>query len=160
MSEKKPLTLIGRDAFVWCIGAGIKKVPARIDTGARTTSVWATNIRERAGHLEYTLFGPGCKFYTGEVQVAKQFKKLAVASSIGDVEIRYYIPITLQLKGRKVLTNCTLSDRSKQAYPILIGRNTLRGKFIVDVQHGSKSLGVIDKARYEELQALVGSERI
>ena len=157
--EKKKV-LIGRDEYVWLIDAGIKKVPARIDTGARTTSVWATNIREVNGHLEYVLFGEQSEFYTGQVQIAKRFRKIVGASSNGSTQIRYHIPITIQMKRRKVLTHCTLADRSSQAYPVLIGRNTLRGKFIVDVQRGSRKLGEIDKERYSQLQALLGGSDI
>lgn len=152
--------IIGRDEYAWFVNAGIKKVPARIDTGARTTSVWATDIREVNGHLEYKLFGKQSEFHNGKVQVTKRFQKVAVASSNGVVEVRYYIPITIQLKRRKVLTHCTLSDRSKQAYPVLIGRNTLRGKFIVDVQHGSRKLGEMDKERYDKLQKLLKGPKV
>ena len=38
---------------------------------------------------------------------------------------------------------------------MLIGRNTLRGKFIVDVQRGSRILGELDKKRFEDLQTLL-----
>jgi hypothetical protein len=152
-------TIIGRDEYIWLIQANLKKVPARVDTGARTTSIWASDIREVDGHLEYKLFGPSSIFYTGAMQVADRFKKVVVASSNGAVQVRYYIPITLQIKRRKILTHCTLADRSSQAYPILLGRNTLRGKFIVDVQYGSRILGQIDRARYNNLQSLLaGSE--
>lgn len=149
---KKEKIIAGRDEYIWFIEAGIKKVPARIDTGARTTSVWATDIREIDGHLEYRLFGDQSEFYTGQVMITKRFKRVVVASSNGISQIRYYIPVTIQIKQRKVLTHCTLADRSTQAYPVLIGRNTLRGKFVVDVQHGSKKLGEMDQMRYEQLQ--------
>ena len=151
MKEK---TLIGRNEYVWLIEAGQKKVPARIDTGARTSSVWASDIHEVGDKLEYTLFGDKSSFYTGEVQVAERFSKIAVASSNGIVELRYHIPIILQIKGRKIMTHCTLSDRSSQSYPILIGRNTLNGKFIVDTQKGVRSLSELDEKRYANIQKI------
>ena len=132
MEEK---VFVGGAEYIWLVKANIKKVPARIDTGARTTSIWASDIKEQNG-TEY-------------------FKKIVVASSNGTTQIRYYIPITIQMKKRRILTHCTLSDRSSQAYPVLIGRNTLRGKFIVDVQRGSRILGELDKKRFEDLQTLL-----
>lgn len=152
MKEK---IIIGNAEYIWLVKANIKKVPARIDTGARTTSIWASDVKEVGGHLEYKLFGQGSPLYTGDVQVVDRFKKIVVASSNGVAQIRYYIPMTIQIKKRRILTHCTLSDRSTQAYPVLIGRNTLRGKFMVDVQHGSRILGGIDKSRFDELQKLL-----
>lgn len=150
--------IIGRAEYIWLVKADIKKVPARIDTGARTTSIWASDIREVDGRLEYKLFGKGSSFYSGKTQTSEHFKKIVVASSNGIAQIRYYIPITLQIKRRRILTHCTLADRSVQAYPILIGRNTLRGKFVVDVQRGSQTLGDIDKTRYDDLQKMMLSK--
>lgn len=152
MEEK---VFVGGAEYIWLVKANIKKVPARIDTGARTTSIWASDIKEQNGRLEYTLFGKASSFYTGEVYSTEYFKKIVVASSNGTTQIRYYIPITIQMKKRRILTHCTLSDRSSQAYPVLIGRNTLRGKFIVDVQRGSRILGELDKKRFEDLQTLL-----
>lgn len=151
MKEK---TLIGRNEYVWLIEAGQKKIPARIDTGARTTSIWASDIHEVGNKLEYILFGDKSNLYTGEIQVAQHFSKIAVASSNGIIELRYRIPIILQIKGRKIKTHCTLSDRSSQSYPILIGRNTLNGKFIVDTQKGVRSLSELDEKRYANIQKI------
>lgn len=74
-------------------------------------------------------------------------------SSTGHQEARYYIPITLQMKKRRVRTYCTLADRSHATFPILVGRNTLVGKFIVDVAHCSRKLGELDKANFNKLQS-------
>ncbi|NBW29050.1 hypothetical protein EBR37_01550, partial [bacterium] len=35
--------------------------------------------------------------------------------------------------GRKLKTKVNLSNRSLNTYPILIGRRTINGKFVVDV---------------------------
>ena len=64
MEEK---VFVGGAEYIWLVKANIKKVPARIDTGARTTSIWASDIKEQNGRLEYTLFGKASSFYTGEV---------------------------------------------------------------------------------------------
>ena len=37
------------------------------------------------------------------------------------------------IAGHKITTSFGLSDRSTHNYPILIGRRTLNGKFLVDV---------------------------
>jgi hypothetical protein len=150
----KSKTLIGRAEYCWLVQPNIKKVPARIDTGARTSSIWASEIKETPAGLQYVLFGAKSPLYDGTVITAHNFSKIIVASSNGHAEERYKVMMTLQIRGRRIRTFFTLADRSTQAFPILVGRNTLRGKFIVDVQHGPRMLDTLDQDRYNELQAL------
>ena len=51
--------------------------------------------------------------------------------------MRYKVKIPVVVKGRKIKANFTLADRSAQVYPVLVGRNILRGKFVVDVKGGA-----------------------
>jgi hypothetical protein len=132
----RPKTRIGRAEKVSFVKSGPKEVPARIDTGAKTSSLWATSIREENGVLRYVLFDKTSPFYDGVVHETSQFSKTVVASSIGQPQERYKIRILIKLKGRKIRARFTLADRSTQTYPILIGRNMLRGKFVVDVDLG------------------------
>lgn len=152
MNNKK---IIGCVEYVWLVNEDIKKVPARIDTGAKTSSIWASKIRETESGLEYCLFGPQSPFYSGTIIQEGRFSQIVVASSNGHFQKRYKVPMTLQIKGRRIKTFCTLADRNTQAYPLLIGRNTLRGKFIVDVQNGPRALSVLDEARSSKLQSLL-----
>jgi hypothetical protein len=149
MREK---VVIGRTEYVWLVDADKKRIPARIDTGARTTAVWASDFVEEDGILSWKFFAPGSEFWTNEKFHSKIFKKRVVMSSTGHQETRYYIPITLQMKKRRVKTYCTLANRSHATFPILIGRNTLTGKFVVDVAHGSRVLSEIDRAKFANLQ--------
>lgn len=146
--------IIGRAEYVWLVGENIKKVPARIDTGARTSSIWASDIKESELGLEYKLFGVNSPYYTGKTIKTTRFSKIVVASSNGHAQERYKVPITIQIKNRRIRTFCTLANRSTQAFPVLVGRNTLKGKFIVDVQNGPHLLDVLDQDRFSELQSL------
>lgn len=150
---------VGKAEYAWLVEGGVKKVPARIDTGARTSAVWATGMRETPDGLEYILFGEACPLYSGQKIIAKHFTKIAVASSNGHIQVRYRIPVTIQIKGRRIKSFYTLTDRSTQAYPLLIGRNTLNGKFVVDVQRGSYTLNNMDQKRFDELQDEMHLER-
>ena len=53
----------------------------------------------------------------------------------------------------------TLSDRSMQVYPVLIGRSTLNGKFVVDVSRGSPLLAE-EERRSAELQKNIHEEHV
>jgi len=144
--------ILGSVEYVWLTDEGIRRIPARIDTGARTTAIWASNIVESAAGLSFVLFDQSYHLYTGTKITRKSYTKIAVKSSTGHVQLRYKIAITIQLSGKKIKTFGTLSDRSAQTFPLLIGRNTLRGKYVVDVQRGPRILKKLDRTKHEHLQ--------
>ena len=132
----KPKKTIGRADRVDLPEHGLFGVPAKVDTGAKTSAVWASNAHVRGDLLVFTFFGPESPLYTGEEHTAVDFEQVAVSSSSGHTEVRYKLPLLLKVRGKKIRANFTLADRSQQAYPVLIGRNALRGKFLVDVKRG------------------------
>ncbi|MDN5275022.1 MAG: ribosomal protein modification protein RimK [Candidatus Saccharibacteria bacterium] len=138
--NKKELTITGRNASVDFVGHA-KHVPAKVDTGADSSSVWATNIRvDEHGVLRFTLFDEGSKWYTGEVIERPHYNVAMVRSASGHEQIRYRVEFTMRVEGRRIRAVFNLSDRSRNKFPVLIGRRSLSGKFIVDVS----------KARYRE----------
>lgn len=150
----KAQTIIGRSDVISFPELGFESVPARIDTGARTSSVWATGIREKDGELEYVLFGKNSPLYTGVKHKTKEYVLRAVASSTGHVQQRYVVKILLDIGGRKIRASFTLANRSKQVYPVLIGRRVLSGKFLVDVKLG-KPLTKAETVRSQKLQNVI-----
>lgn len=149
---RKPKKIIGRAEDILFIDDGDIAVPARIDTGAKTSAIWASDITEGKRLLRFTLLGPEHPHYTGHVHTARHFWKTAVASSNGNVQVRYVVRLRIKLRKKRIIARFTLADRSTQVYPVLVGRNVLRGKFIVDV-----NLGTPDRdgeiARSHELQS-------
>lgn len=111
-------------------------IPARIDTGAVISSLWASSVKELDGGLEFVLFDKTSTLYTGKKLFVDTFSKRVVTSSMGHAEDRYVIKTTIRIKGKKISARFTLANRSTQVYPILIGRNILRNNFIVDVFQG------------------------
>lgn len=135
-SAKQP-HIIGRAEHVDFPEIDLFKVPARIDTGAKTSALWASNIQEVDGELQYNLFTNISPFYDGIIHRTREFSKLLVSNSTGQVEDRYVVKHLIRLGGRSMRVSFTLANRENQAYPVLIGRNVLHGKFIVDVKMGS-----------------------
>lgn len=133
---EKPKKIIGRADRVDLPEHGLFTVPAKVDTGAKTSAIWASNIQVREGGLAFSFFGSSSPLYTGEVHFVPKFERVIVASSIGVEEPRYKIILLVKIRGKKIRASFTLADRSKQAYPVLIGRNAIRGKFLVDVKAG------------------------
>jgi hypothetical protein len=149
----RQLDVLGNTEVVTFRELGINSVPARIDTGARTSSVWASKIDEKDGSLRFTLFDERSKYYTGETIETKNFGHRAISSSNGHVERRYTVELVINILGRNIRATFTLANRSSQAYPVLVGRNILRGKFVVDVTREN----VLSKGqRRPKRQPLVG----
>ena len=84
-----------------------------------------------------------------------------VRCQFGCVDFRAIGQVKMQIviRGRRIMATFTLADRSTQVYPVLIGRATLNGKFIVDVQKGSP-LREEEARRSESLQSDIKEEHI
>lgn len=148
---EKPKKIIGRADKIDLPEQGLFNVPSKVDTGAKTSAIWATNIREQDGRLIFTFFGPKSPLYTGEEHVFSDFERVVVASSIGAEQPRFKVNMLVKIRGKKIRAGFTLADRSQQAYPVLIGRNALRGKFVVDVQSGRPDYQA-ENIRHKRLQ--------
>ena len=132
MVEKRVLPTIGSTEYV-DVG-GYFDIPAKIDTGADSSSIWASNFKiDENGFLNFTLFDKTSPFYDGRIFKRSEYRVAVVRSATGEEQIRYRTHITLSLGGKKIRTLFSLSDRSRNNFPILIGRRTVNRKFLVDV---------------------------
>lgn len=131
---------------------------ARVDTGAKTSSIWATDMHETPDGLIVRFASPMHKIYQHE-QLFEHYDRVRVASSMGHAQIRYRVKLSVIVRKRRIIATFTLADRSTQVYPVLIGRATLNGKFIVDVQRGSP-LRDEETRRSEILQSGIREEHI
>jgi glutathione synthase/RimK-type ligase-like ATP-grasp enzyme len=137
MSNLKPIT-IGPRTSVGLPRFGLSNIPAKVDTGADSSSIWASNIRENNGKLSYTLFGPSSPYYNGKEITTKDFRISSVKNSFGYSEFRYKVNIKTVIEGKAINILYTLANRGNNSHPILIGRKTLHGRFVVDVSHSKK----------------------
>lgn len=132
MNTKPVLETIGSTEYVDI--EDYHHIPAKIDTGADSSSIWASHIEiDEDGILYFQLFDFKSPFYTGETFKRKDFKVAVVRSSSGHEQIRYRVHLSLYLSGHKIRALFNLSDRSRNTFPVLIGRRTISGKFLVDV---------------------------
>ncbi len=106
---------------------------ARIDTGAKTTSIDAREITpfERDGKqwVRFVVMD-GEKQHTIKRKVIRtvQIKRHGAES-----QDRYVVKMRIILGDISQLISVTLNDRDAYQYPVLIGRNFLRDHCIVDV---------------------------
>lgn len=151
------IKIIGRAERLAFPDLDVQQVYARIDTGAQTSAIWASKLEEKDGRLGVVFFGKGSPHYTGEMHYFDTFTTSVVASSNGQAETRYKVKLLAVLSGKKVRAHFTLADRRSQVYPVLIGRNVLRGKFVVDVKRG-RVLKDAEKVRSQALQSRLGRD--
>lgn len=138
MKTAKFKTIIGRAESINFLvrGDDVDSVPAKIDTGAFSSSVWATHIEENDGVLSFVLFDDDFIGYTGETVSTNKYSRVRIENSFGESEYRYRVDLKVAFCGKKFTTSFTLADRSKKIYPVLIGRKLLKGRFVVDVAGG------------------------
>ena len=148
---QKNTSIIGTTAFVDFIHRSIPSpVPARVDSGARTSSVWASNIKKHNSEVRFCLFDTGHPDFTGEIIQLPIIDKRDVRSSMGTVEYRYVVELEVEVEGKHMLSEFTLADRSKQRYPILLGRNLLANNFLIDCSLPGSALHADDTEEFDD----------
>lgn len=135
----------------------VTKVLARVDSGAKTCAIWAEYVEVIDGVLHVIFWGKGSPYYSGKVHTFTVFDDTIVASSNGAVQHRYKVKILTKIGGKRIRASYTLADRSQQSYSVLLGRNILRKKFIVDVSKGNADV-VAEKKRTEILRQQIAKE--
>lgn len=145
----------------WCIlpKLGIPAIKAKIDTGAKTSAIHAFNIQ-----LFYTNDIPHVRFEIYPLQGRHAFAKTCTAvvidqrlvmSSNGHKELRYVIMTPIVLAGTMWEIEVTLSNRDPLTFRMLLGREALQSKVIIDPHRklcqGSMSLKELKKI-YNELE--------
>lgn len=128
--------LIGRHE--WCALPAFKipAIKAKIDTGAKTSSIHAFNIKKKyIKDVEYVYFdihplqGNNRLTISAKAPVIDERK---ITSSNGHKELRYVIATTLSMANRSWLIEVTLSNRDPLRYRMLLGRQALNTKVIID----------------------------
>ena len=111
------------------------KFEARIDTGAKSTSIHAENIQliEREGK-RFVRFSLLDKKTNKLVELERRFRRKVIIKQLsGDNEHRYVVTLWLTLGKTKDEIEVNLTDRSAYEYKLLVGRNLLTDRAIVDV---------------------------
>jgi len=131
--------ILGATADISLPNLGIKKLQARVDTGAASCALHASSItiiEDEEGveqKLEVILFDTDSELYTGEVLEFKDFVIRNVRNSFGKKMARPMIKTTVIINKQSYEILIGFSNRSKLTYDMLIGRNLLEKGFVVDV---------------------------
>lgn len=153
-------TIIGRAERIQLLDYGGQSIPAKVDTGADTSSIWASEVNEQNGVLEFVLFAKSSHYYTGQRIVidAGNFHRRKIMNSFGHTEIRYVIKLRVGILGRRFKASFTLANRGDNIYPVLIGRRILKHGFLVDVNRGEPLLAE-EQAQYKRFRVDLGHDQ-
>lgn len=102
-------------------------LPARIDTGAATSSLDARNLTVKGKTVEFNL----PQQYGGR-RISLPLYKVKTIKSSESKEVRPVVMVEMCIGSRRVRTRVNLNDRSNVKYPLLIGRNTLAHDFVIE----------------------------
>ncbi len=110
-------------------------VPARVDTGAATSSFHCSKVKliEREGQALLSFVLDMKKEKAHVPIVVSDFKEIRVKNSFGNSEERYVIRTIVEIAGKRIRTQFSLADRDRMTFPVLLGRRLLKGRFVVDV---------------------------
>jgi hypothetical protein len=127
-------TIVGWREWASLPAIGVPWIKAKLDTGARSSALHAFDIEELPG-------GERVRFqvhpWQNSVEDAVQVEcpvhdRRDVRSSSGHSEERIVVLVDVELFGRTVTAETTLSNRDQMGFRMLIGREALRQGFIVD----------------------------
>lgn len=123
---------------------GLFEIPAKVDTGARTSVLHCSHIRLiHKGNKRFVEFTPldTCPQNGAEPAtfILPFHSERTIKNSFGQEENRYVIKTTLVLFGKKHQIELSLRDRSGMEFPMLLGRSFIRKKFLVDVSKANVS---------------------
>jgi hypothetical protein len=145
VKSAKPLMVVGWRELVSLPEIGLANIPAKIDTGARTSALNARVIETFAkGDTTMVRFAA---LWNGQEQVceAPVVDRRSVRSSNGEMQERFVIKTPLRIGKLICKVEVTLADRSEMQFPMLVGRTALRRRMVVDSSHSwvqSQRVGV------------------
>jgi ribosomal protein S6--L-glutamate ligase len=145
MSKK---IIIGKEEWCGLQELGLPAIKARVDSGARTSSLHAFNIQPFEDQ--------GKRFVSFDIHPIQDNRKIIqnchgllvdkreVKSSSGDVEQRFVIRTPMTLGGQTWDIEVTLTNRDSMGYRMLLGREAMKERVLIDPE-ASFCLGTRDE---------------
>lgn len=118
-------------------------IKAKLDTGARSSSIHATDIDVYDRDSEHWVRFTAHPWQRSDADAVRADLPLVdervVKSSTGHEEERLVVASTIRLMGIDVPAELTLTNRDSMGFRMLIGREALRGRVLIDAGHSYRS---------------------
>lgn len=130
------LPVIGWREWAGLPDFGIEWIKVKVDTGARSSSLHAFNLQPfRRNGVDWVRFQihpvQRKRIKIMEVE-AKVLEYRSVRSSSGKASLRPVIVTSVRLHGTEWPIELTLASRDEMGFRMLLGREAIRGHFLVD----------------------------
>ena len=139
-SKEQRKIIVGSEEWCSFPGIGIPAIKARVDSGAKTSSLHAFNIQQfRRSGENWVSFEvhPLQNDRNAVIRCERPIiDKRSVKSSSGITEMRYVVLGELMLGGEKWDIELTLANRDSMGYRMLLGREAMSGRMLVDPEKG------------------------
>lgn len=117
-------------------GHGVPWIKAKVDTGARTSSLHAFDLEEVVvegrDHVSFTIHPWQATDEDAVGLTLPVHDRRSVRSSSGHAEDRIVVLMRLTLARRRITAEVTLTDRDEMGFRMLVGRQALEQAFLVD----------------------------
>jgi hypothetical protein len=131
------------------IGSPAILLKAKLDTGAKTSSIHAENVNVfRKDGERWVRFDLILEDAKGEHQVQtlerRRVRGVRIKNHDGEHDRRSIVSLEFCFDGRSHRSEFTLADRSQFIYPVLLGRQFLEGVAVVDASETFLTQAVCD----------------
>ena len=112
---------------------------AKLDTGAKTSSIYALNVenfkRDGKRWSRFDLVVTDLKDKEKVVSMERpRVRKVRIKGEADEYDRRSVVTLPICFDGRSYEVEFTLADRGNYIYPVLLGREFLEGRAIVDAE--------------------------
>ncbi|HAC62532.1 MAG TPA: ATP-dependent zinc protease [Cyanothece sp. UBA12306] len=136
VNQKQQLLIIGWRERIALPELGIEEIKVKIDTGARSSALHALDI-EMFTEAQKQMVRFKVHPYQRDtnqtiITQAELSEHRKVRSSTGHDQLRPVIKTMVQLGGQQWPIELTLTNRDVMGFRMLLGRQAIRGRFMVD----------------------------
>lgn len=131
--KREGQTLIGWNELVDLPAWNIKRLRAKIDTGARSSALHVAELRVLPdGQVAFEIVLDRKKHHRRRHVIAPVTRVSRVRSSTGKYTRRYFVTTMLRMGPVEKTIELSLVDREEMLFRMLLGRTALSGDFIID----------------------------
>ncbi|MBC8377063.1 MAG: ATP-dependent zinc protease [FCB group bacterium] len=135
-SKSQKMPVVGWREWVELPDLGVKSIKAKVDTGARSSSLHAFGMetfkKDDRDWVRFNLHPIQRRSKPTILAEAEVLEYRSVRSSSGKASLRPVIITTLNILGQSYKVELTLASRDKMGFRMLLGREAIRSKFLVD----------------------------
>lgn len=134
MSEERSALVIGRTEYVDLPEWGIKRLRAKVDTGARSSALHVEAVETvSAGTISFDVVLGRRGAHTQQRVTARILREGVVRSSNGQRARRIFVATTLRLGPLERTIEISLIDRGPMIHRMLLGRTAFADGVLIDI---------------------------